>query len=89
MLTKIVECMLSKLRWSQQPALNHWAAKYSGQNHVSPEQPKPQASQQYKQFMFNPAKLSHQDITRLNAICAKGQRSMMRHESKQGLPMNG
>ena len=36
MLTTIVERMLSKLRWSQQPALNQWAAKVSGQIQPSP-----------------------------------------------------
>ena len=34
--------------------------------------------------MFNLAKFAPQDITRLNAICAKGQRSGMRHELREG-----
>ncbi|CAI5704123.1 unnamed protein product [Peronospora effusa] len=55
MLTTISERMLSKLRWSQQPALNQWAAKVTGQNDPSPEQPDPVSSLWYEKFMFNPA----------------------------------
>lgn len=69
MLTTILERLLSKFRWSQQPALNQWTAKILGQQQPNTEQARPASDAHYQQFMFNPKTYSDQECMRLRAIC--------------------
>ena len=81
---EIVRKMSSQHKWAQAPVLNQWAHMVQNGGTVPNIRTSGATGATFDDFMFNPAKFSTEEITRLRSLCMASSGVAHRHHIRDG-----